>query len=176
MKKRAVACKGTFMRGRAYYLLIMITHIIITQDINLIFIFICFLSMEWKTNTSMFNRWYHFGVTVHPEKYTHSSWWPGDARSRGIWSYLWALLWRHNGHDGLSNHQPHECLLNRSFRCKSKKTSKLRVTGLCAGNSPETDEFPAQRASNTEYVSIWWRHHGNDLVIPVYSAYSTRAL
>ena len=25
-----------------------------------------------------------------------------------------------------------------------KKTSKLRVTGLCAGNSPVTGEFPAQ--------------------------------
>ena len=41
-----------------------------------------------------------------------------------------------------------------------KKTSKLRVTGLCAGNSPVTDEFPTQRASNAENVSIWWRHHG----------------
>ena len=40
-----------------------------------------------------------------------------------------------------------------------KKTSKLRVTGLCEGNSPVTGEFPAQRASNAENVSIWWRHH-----------------
>ena len=40
-----------------------------------------------------------------------------------------------------------------------KKTSKLRVTGLCAGNSMVTSEFPAQRASNAENVSIWWRHH-----------------
>ena len=44
-------------------------------------------------------------------------------------------------------------------RHRSKKTSKLRVTGLCARNSPETGEFPAQRASNAENVSIWWRHH-----------------
>ena len=36
----------------------------------------------------------------------------------------------------------------------SKKTSKLRVTGLCAGNSPVTGEFPAQMASNAENVSI----------------------
>ena len=50
-------------------------------------------------------------------------------------------------------------LLNRLFRRRSKKTSKLRVTGLCAGNSPETGEFPALRASNAENVSIWWRHH-----------------
>ena len=33
------------------------------------------------------------------------------------------------------------------------------VTGLCAGNSPGTDDFPAQMASNAENVSIWWRHH-----------------
>ena len=33
------------------------------------------------------------------------------------------------------------------------------VTGLFAGNSPVTDEFPVQKASNTENVSIWWRHH-----------------
>ena len=47
-----------------------------------------------------------------------------------------ALHWRHNDHNGVSNHQPHRCLLNRLFRSRSKKTSKLRVTGLCAGNSP----------------------------------------
>ena len=47
-----------------------------------------------------------------------------------------SLRWRHNDHVGVSNHQPHGCLLNRLFRRRSKKTSKLRVTGLCAGNSP----------------------------------------
>ena len=70
-----------------------------------------------------------------------------------------ALRWRHNHHAGVSNHQPHGCLFNRLFRRKSKKTSKLRVTGLCAGNSPGTGEFPAQMASYAENVSIWWRHH-----------------
>ena len=70
-----------------------------------------------------------------------------------------ASQWRHNESDGVSNHQPHHCLLNRQFGCRSKKISKLRVTGLCAGNSPETGEFPAQMASNAENVSIWWRHY-----------------
>ena len=69
------------------------------------------------------------------------------------------LEWRHNEHDSVSDHQPHDCLLNRLFRHWSKKTSKLRVTSLCAGNSPGTGEFPAQKASNAENVSIWWRHH-----------------
>ena len=45
-------------------------------------------------------------------------------------------------------------------RRRWNKTSKLRVPGLCEGNSPVTGEFPAQRASNAENVPIWWRHHG----------------
>ena len=44
-------------------------------------------------------------------------------------------MWRHNGHDGVSNHQPQHCLLNRFFGGRWKKISKLRVTGLCAGNN-----------------------------------------
>ena len=51
------------------------------------------------------------------------------------------------------------CLLIRLFRRRSKKTSKVRVTGLCEGNSRVTGEFPAQRASHAENVSIWCRHH-----------------
>ena len=70
-----------------------------------------------------------------------------------------SLQWRHNECDGVSNHQPHDCLLNCLFRCKSKKTSKLCITGLCEGNSLVTGEFPAQRASNTENATNWWRHH-----------------
>ena len=72
---------------------------------------------------------------------------------------LFSLQWRHNQRDGVSNHQPHDCLLNRLFRRRSKKTSKLCVTGLCAGNSPVTSEFPTQKASNAANISIWWRHH-----------------
>ena len=70
-----------------------------------------------------------------------------------------ALRWRHNERDGISNHQPHHCLLNRLYWRISKKSSKLRVTGLCEGNSPVTGEFPAQRASSVENVSIWCCHH-----------------
>ena len=66
------------------------------------------------------------------------------------WCASTSLRWRHNGHDGVSNHQPHVCLLNSLFGHRSKKTSKFHVTGLCAGNSPGTGEFPAQMASNAE--------------------------
>ena len=82
-------------------------------------------------------------------------------QSFGLLAFMPAttLQWRHNEQYGVSNHQPHDCLLNRLFKRRSKKTSKPRVTGLCEGNSLETGEFPAQRVSNAENVSIWWRHH-----------------
>ena len=47
--------------------------------------------------------------------------------------YPTTLQWRHNERDGVSNQQPHDCLLKRLFRPRSKKTSKLCVTGLCEG-------------------------------------------
>ena len=75
-------------------------------------------------------------------------------------AFKWqSLQWCHNGHQSVSIHQPHQCLLNRLLRRKSKKTSKLSVTGLCAGNSPGAGWFPTQMASNVENVSIWWCHH-----------------
>ena len=52
--------------------------------------------------------------------------------------------WRHNERGGVSNHQPHDCLLNRLFRRRSKKLINI--------------ELPAQKASNAENVPIWWRH------------------
>ena len=59
------------------------------------------------------------------------------------------------------------------YRCREtillfiKVTSKwarwrldgLLVIGLYEWNSLVTGEFPSQRASNAENVSIWWRHH-----------------
>ena len=70
-----------------------------------------------------------------------------------------ALHWRHNQCDGVSNHRRLDHLLNRLLRHRSKKTSKLRVTGLFERKSQVTSDFPRQRASNAENVSIWWRHH-----------------
>ena len=82
-----------------------------------------------------------------------------DGSQNKLSNKQWTLEWRHNGRDSVSNHQSRDCLHNRLSRRISKKTSKLRVTGLCAGNSPGTGEFPAQRTSNAENVFIWWRHH-----------------
>ena len=62
-----------------------------------------------------------------------------------------SILWRHNGHDGVSNLQPNECLLNRSYRHRSKKRQSSALL--------ETGEFPAQMASKAENASIGWLHH-----------------
>ena len=102
-------------------------------------------------------HWDHAG-SWHPP--IHSSTHPSIDKIKGT------LRWRHNGPDSVSNHQPHDCLLNRLFSRRPKKTLKLRVTGLCAGNSPGTGEFPTQMASNAENVSIWLRHYENRRVKP----------
>ena len=76
-----------------------------------------------------------------------------------------SILWRHRAYSQIYHYrdviigamasqinQPHDCLLNRSFWRRSKKTSKFCVTGLCGGNSPVTGELPAQMASNAKNV------------------------
>ena len=65
----------------------------------------------------------------------------------------------HNEHDRVSNHQRLDWLLSLLCSRRSRKTSKLRVTGLCEGNPPVTGGFPYQRASDAGSGSIWWRYH-----------------
>ena len=74
----------------------------------------------------------------------------------------WTLQWRHNEREGVLNHRCLDCLLNRLFRRRSKKTQKLRYTGICDWNPPVTNGFLSQRASNAENVSIWWHHYIKD--------------
>ena len=59
------------------------------------------------------------------------------------------LQWRHNERDGVSNHRRLDCLLNRLFGRRSNKTPKLCVIGLCEGNSPVTNEYPAHKGPVT---------------------------
>ena len=64
------------------------------------------------------------------------------------------LQWRRNEHDGVSNPHPHDCSSNRLFRRRSKKTiSKIRFTGLCAGNSPVTGTTNSQQQIHTQMRS-----------------------
>ena len=88
------------------------------------------IAMIWNTATLIWRLWYYVETRL-------------------------SLQWRHNGCDGVSNHQRLDCLLNLLFRRRSKKTSKLRVTGLCEGNSPVTGEFPTQKARNAEKGFHW---------------------
>ena len=87
---------------------------------------------------------------------------------KGVTLWVWpvsylcpghTLQWRHYERDGIWNNRRIDFLPNRLFKRKSKKTSKLRVTGLCERNPPGSGGFPSHRASNAENVSIWWRHH-----------------
>ena len=57
------------------------------------------------------------------------------------------LQWRHNGRDSVSNHQPHDCLLNCLFRRRSKKTLKLRlfVRGIHRGPVNSSHKWPVTR-------------------------------
>ena len=69
-----------------------------------------------------------FWIKTNPHQYILSM---PHRHGRGSLEHVLPLHWRHNDHDGVSNHQPHGCLLNRLFGRRSKKTSKFRVTGLC---------------------------------------------
>ena len=72
-----------------------------------------------------------------------------------------ALQWRHNGRDGVSNHQTHDCLLNHLFRRRSRKTSKLSVIGLYEGNAPVTCEFPHKGpvTRKIHLMTASWNHY-----------------
>ena len=75
--------------------------------------------------------------------YQSSAQMANNVENISIWWRHHVILQEHyNNLDGASNHRRLDCLLNRFFRCGSKKTSKLRVTGLCEGNSPVTGELP----------------------------------
>ena len=55
---------------------------------------------------------------------------------------LHLCAWRPNERVGVSNHQHLDCLLCRLFIRTSKKTPKLRVTGLCEENLPWPVDSP----------------------------------
>ena len=72
--------------------------------------------------------------------------------------------WHHNRRDGASNHRHLDCLLDRLFRRRAKKASKLRVTGFCEGNPPMTGGFPYKRQITRkifpfdDVVMILWKY------------------
>ena len=79
------------------------------------------------------------------------------------------LQWRHNGCDGVSNHQRHDCLLNRLFRRRSNKTLKLRVTGLCAGIHRSPGNSPHKwsvKRKGFSFYNVIMLHFNHDSTLP----------
>ena len=103
------------------------------------------ISLNWQVKgiDELTHEWQNFVIHRKSDSTSYSyvnavNWGEPDGNEL----FVVSLQWRHNDHDGVSNHQPHGCLLNCLFRRRSKKTSKLRVTGLCVGNSPGTVNSP----------------------------------
>ena len=87
---------------------------------------------------------------------------------------LESLHWRHNEYVGVSNHQPHGYLLNRLLRRRSKKTSKLNVTGRGPVNSPHKWPVTRKKFPFDDVIMLWviwdaitlmWHHCNNWLII-----------
>ena len=93
-----------------------------------------------------------------------------------------SLRWRHNDHDCVSNHQPRGCLLNHLFRRRSKKTSKLRVTGLCVGNSPGPVNSPHKGPVTRkmfpfdDVIMSWWREPDKPQSQPVMAKFTVACI
>ena len=72
-----------------------------------------------------------------------------DLLSQQMVSQSMALRWRHNGRVSVSNHQPHDCLLNRLFRRRSKKdqssASLAFVWGIHRGPVNSPHKWPVTR-------------------------------
>ena len=65
----------------------------------------------------------------------------------GVWNHG-PSEWPINKRDGIWNHRRLDWLLSRLSGCRSKKTSELRVIGLCDGKS-----------------TILWRHHSTLTIV-----------
>ena len=125
-------------------------HVCISLIINFyqaeVYLYIRYILLEWvwnlwntfgthAMNVMLILRWIAANSFSIPKSiFAHDKCFSYLVRCRSFPHY--PLRWRHNDHAGVSKHQPHCCLLNRFFRRRWKKTSKLRVTGFCAGNSP----------------------------------------
>ena len=88
------------------------------------------LRVLWKINHSFVSI---FCVTSPIASYIKKQL---DLLTKTLWHMSCSLLWRHNGHDSVSNHQPYDCLLNRLFRRRSKKTSNSASLAFVPVNAP----------------------------------------
>ena len=89
--------------------------------------------------------------------------WYHYARHRVVYTMYpmnYALQWRHNECNSVSHHRRLDCLLIVFYGCRTKKTSKPRVTGLYEGNPPVTGgsphKGPVTRKCFHLMTSSWW--------------------
>ena len=93
--------------------------------------------------TETFSNQFYWKKSLKFAFWFQLQWWLFPGVELTMSQHWLALRWRHNGRDGISNHRPRDCLLNRLFRPRSKNRW-----------------IPCTIASNAENVSIWWRHDG----------------
>ena len=121
-------------------------------------------SNQYKASVGTLNKsttccwywdWYvNYYVTyapVYAKKTTDCKRWDG-----------WALTWRYNGRDCVSNHRRLGCLLNRLIRRSLKKkhqssASLAFVRGIHRWPVNSPLKGPVKRKMFPS--SIWWRHH-----------------
>ena len=84
----------------------------------------------WRFETPLRSLWRHYNVTNDWWKTILSRYTRGKVSSLMLyvtyswqWHFEYCSLWqwRHNQRDGVSKHQPYDCLLNRLFRRRSRK-------------------------------------------------------
>ena len=93
-------------------------------------------------------------------------WTPKDPAAARIIRSLFGttLQWRHNERDGVSNHRCLDCILNRLFRRRSKKTSKLHVT-VCVRGIHRWPVNSPQSPVNSSHKSQWRGTCFHDLIM-----------
>ena len=64
-----------------------------------------------------------------------------------------SLQWRHNGRDGVSNHQPHDCLLNRLFGRRSKSASNSGADD-CISEKNRSNHYTSNRFGTHTGVTL----------------------
>ena len=76
------------------------------------------------------------------------------------------IQWRHNERDGVSNHQPHDCLFSRLFKAQTKENIKTPRTGLLEGihrwpvNSPHKGPVTRKMFPFDDVIMIYFSVSG----------------
>ena len=130
---------------------------------------VCLVSFQVST-TPVTCRWWCPVYSARPLLSTLSDVETGGSQYLCGWKRWEASRRRHNERDGDSNHRRLDWFVNRLFRRRSKRASKLRVTGICEGNPLFAGGIPSERARNAENVSNWLRRHVSLSTIAVFTS------